>query len=226
MIAPELPPPAAATQPSALLAPLLAGVAGFVDTTGFIAFAGVFLAHVTGNFVVLGAMISGQEHGSAAANLSVLPLFIAGVVLGWIILRGRGGSGPRLIAAAESGALLICGGVSMFARSNLPHSSALEATSLALGVLAMGMQSMLARSLKLPMTHVMTGNVTQLTVDLLDARFRHAATAASARRNIALVAAFACGAAAAGFLVPVIGLAAMCVPGVVLAFLAAAKRLA
>lgn len=81
------------------------------------------------------------------------------------------------------------------------------------GVLAMGLQSMLARSLKLPMTHVMTGNVTQLTVDLLDARFSRSDSMAAARKNISLVAAFAIGAALAGVLVSTLGLAALIIPG-------------
>lgn len=199
--------------PAAWLAPLLAGVAGCVDTTGFIVFAGVFLAHVTGNFVVLGATLSGQEHGATALKLAVLPLFIVGVALGWLIVRRAPRTCSRDIATAEALLLIACGGLGAWARysGSIPH--AVELVAMTCGVLAMGLQSMLARSLKLPMTHVMTGNVTQLTVDLLDARFSRSDSMAAARKNISLVAAFAIGAALAGVLVSTLGLAALIIPG-------------
>ena len=205
-----------AKPPAAWLAPLLAGIAGFVDTTGFIVFAGVFLAHVTGNFVVLGATLSGQEHGSSALKLAVLPLFIVGVAIGWLIVRRAPARCARRIATAEGLLLLTCGGLGIWARyaGSMPHTA--EVTAIACGVLAMGLQSMLARSLKLPMTHVMTGNVTQLTVDLLDARSGHPECGAAARKNTTLVAAFAVGAALAGLLVSTFGLAVIFIPAVIL----------
>ncbi len=205
-----------AKPPAAWLAPLLAGVAGFVDTAGFIVFAGVFLAHVTGNFVVLGATLSGQEHGSTTQKLAVLPLFIVGVAAGWLILRSAPPRGARRIAVVEGLLLVVCGGLGAWAHHSGPMPHAAELVAIACGVMAMGLQSMLARSLKLPMTHVMTGNVTQLTVDLLDARFGRPESMANARRNILLVAAFASGAVIAGLLVSMVGLAVLLIPAVVL----------
>lgn len=208
------PPPA--KSPAAWLAPLLAGVAGFVDTTGFIVFAGVFLAHITGNFVVLGAALSGQEHGSTTQKLAVLPLFIVGVVVGWLIVRSASPRGARRIAVVEGVLLLACGGLGAWGRHSGPMPHAADLVAIACGVVAMGLQSMLARSLKLPMTHVMTGNVTQLTVDLLDARFGRPECMANARRSIMLVAAFAGGAVLAGLLVSTVGLAVLVIPAGVL----------
>ncbi|MFZ4575129.1 MAG: YoaK family protein [Phycisphaerales bacterium] len=202
--------------PATWLAPLLAGVAGFVDTAGFVVFAGVFLAHVTGNFVVLGATLPGQGLGSAAMKLAVLPLFIIGVAIGWLIVRRSPRKSSRHIATVEGLLLLAGGGLGVWSHypGSMPHMA--EPVAMACGVLAMALQSMLARSLKLPMTHVMTGNVTQLTVDLLDARFGHPECGAAASRNIALVAAFACGAVLSGVLVSSFGLAVLVIPAVVL----------
>ena len=220
------PPPASmqsiSKQPAMWMAPSLAAVAGFVDTTGFIMFAGLFLAHVTGNFVVLGATLSGQDRGSTLLKVAVLPLFISGVVIGWVILRISARRGSRRLAATEALLLLTCGVGGVLGARGLLNPSVSEICSVACGVLAMGVQSMLSRSLKLPMTHVMTGNVTQLTVDVLDTRFNHADSSSSAKKNSALVMAFATGAGSAGLIVPYLGLAALLIPAILLLVLAVA----
>src|SRR5580700_10542152 len=53
--------------------------AGFVDTAGFLALQGLFTAHVTGNFVTLGASLALGTSG-ALAKLLALPMFCAVVV--------------------------------------------------------------------------------------------------------------------------------------------------
>jgi uncharacterized membrane protein YoaK (UPF0700 family) len=45
---------------------ILAFVAGYVDTLGFVALFGLFTAHVTGNFVLIGAEIAGVGAGRFA----------------------------------------------------------------------------------------------------------------------------------------------------------------
>lgn len=219
----QTPPPPSPPAPG-WIAPLLSGVAGFVDTTGFVAFAGVFVAHVTGNFVVLGATISGQSHGSVAAKLAVLPLFVVGVVLGVFIARASPTRAPRRIALAQTAFLILCGllGVVLHTGHAAPAAAIIEWLAIACGVLAMGLQAMLARSLKLPMTHVMTGNVTQLTVDLLELPAHRPGTGSSVRKNLALVVAFALGAAAAGLLVPSFGAGAVLLPAAACALIALA----
>lgn len=53
---------------------------GFVDTAGFLALHGLFTAHVTGNFVTIGAAL---VHGTSGAltKLLALPVFCVVVVL-------------------------------------------------------------------------------------------------------------------------------------------------
>lgn len=48
---------------------------GFVDTAGFLGLAGLFTAHVTGNFVTLGAALVHGSHGIVGKILA-LPEFI------------------------------------------------------------------------------------------------------------------------------------------------------
>src|SRR6201994_4766303 len=58
------------------IALLLSLNAGFVDTAGFLALQGLFTAHVTGNFVTLGASLVLGTSG-AVAKLLALPVFCA-----------------------------------------------------------------------------------------------------------------------------------------------------
>src|ERR1700719_5309098 len=60
--------------------PLLLSLnAGFVDTAGFLALQGLFTAHVTGNFVTLGASLALGTSGTIA-KLLALPVFCAVVI--------------------------------------------------------------------------------------------------------------------------------------------------
>src|SRR5260221_9818272 len=54
--------------------------AGYVDTAGFLALQGLFTAHVTGNFVTLGASLVLGTSG-AVAKLLALPVFCLVVIL-------------------------------------------------------------------------------------------------------------------------------------------------
>src|SRR5258708_10706516 len=80
--------PRSAAAPGAL-ALGLSFVAGFVDTFGFIALFGLFTAHVTGNFVLIGAAIVSPGPG-VVAKLLALPVFMAVVALIFLIVRPHG----------------------------------------------------------------------------------------------------------------------------------------
>src|SRR5215467_11423436 len=64
----------------AVVAALLSFTGGFVDTAGFLGLQGLFTAHVTGNFVTLGATLVLGTHG-AIAKLLALPEFVIVVAL-------------------------------------------------------------------------------------------------------------------------------------------------
>src|SRR5246127_2094061 len=69
----------AAEQNQWMLPLLLSFTAGYVDTAGFLALQGLFTAHVTGNFVTLGASLALGTSG-AIAKLLALPVFCAVVI--------------------------------------------------------------------------------------------------------------------------------------------------
>jgi uncharacterized membrane protein YoaK (UPF0700 family) len=71
----------------AAIAALLSFNGGFVDTVGFLGLQGLFVAHVTGNFVTLGAALVQGSHGIVGKILA-LPEFI--VVIALARLAGTG----------------------------------------------------------------------------------------------------------------------------------------
>src|SRR4051812_23767968 len=77
-------------------------VAGFVDTCGFVALFGLFTAHVTGNFVLIGAAVAGSGTG-IAAKLAAFPIFVAAVAATTMFARscarkGNDAMRPLLLA--------------------------------------------------------------------------------------------------------------------------------
>ncbi|MBI1190978.1 MAG: DUF1275 domain-containing protein [Tepidisphaera sp.] len=207
----------------AWIASLLAGVAGAVDTTGFIALGGIFCAHVTGNFVLLGASLGTAEHELLGPKLAVLPLFIVGVCAGWWLARVGRFRGVVVLAACEALLLAAAAGCAAL-QGNDPASRMLWWAQLSAAVFAMGVQAVLSRISKLPMTNVMTGNVTQLTIDVLE-RGQRPEALRSAMNGLMLVGAFAAGAAGAGLGATRFGMKVLIVPAGLLALVVGASLL-
>src|SRR5580692_2982473 len=91
--------------------PLLLSLnAGYVDTAGFLALQGLFTAHVTGNFVTLGAALVLGTSG-VIAKLLALPVFCAVVIATRLLsteLSRRNRTALRLILGVKV-ALLVAG---------------------------------------------------------------------------------------------------------------------
>lgn len=153
--------------------PLLAAVAGYVDTLGFVALFGLFTAHVTGNFVLIGAELARPGHG-VLLKLLAFPAFVGAVVLARLIAlaceKRQRSSQPWLLGAQ---ALLLAA----FMAAGLAAAPVLQADAPwvlfagCLGAAAMGVQNATGRLplAKLTPHTVMTGNVTQLVIDGTDA---------------------------------------------------------
>jgi uncharacterized membrane protein YoaK (UPF0700 family) len=200
---------------------LLSFNGGFVDTAGFIGLQGLFTAHVTGNFVTLGAALVFGTHG-VLGKLLALPEFI--VVVGLVQLAGaaltaRRWPTLRLLLATKTALLLAFFGLAV-ALGPFPDSDVPAAllTGFA-GIAAMAIQNAVQRVhlASIPPTTLMTGNTTQAALDAVDLlRGTEPAQAAAIRARLARILAgilwFAAGCAVAAILYYWIGFWCLAVP--------------
>ena len=208
----------------------LAFVAGYVDTVGFVALFGLFTAHVTGNFVLIGAALA-HASGNVLLKLLVFPAFIlavAGTRLIVLVFERRKRSALRPLLALQ---VVLLGGFAACGWAASPIGRADVAMALGAGILgatAMGVQNAAAR-LALPElapTTVMTGNVTQLVIDVVDV-IRGGADGAVRQRSVKFVwpiVAFAAGAVGGAFGYVDAGFVALLVPMLVIGWLAVTDR--
>ena len=209
-------------------ASLLSFVAAFVDTCGFVGLFQLFTAHVTGNFVLMGAALVNRQ-GDVLAKLLAFPVFVVAVALTVLTAdalqrRGRSRVGPLLWVEA---ALLA---VAVF----LPYligspREADDVRALAIGmtiVLAMGLQNAMMRLdfAAMPPTTVMTGSVTQVTIDLMALWREEGAPRKIARDRLRRMAgpilAFLLGAAGGAGGYAVLGFTSLLLPAVICGVLA------
>ncbi|MGN8111677.1 YoaK family protein [Paraburkholderia sp. 22098] len=192
----------------------LASIAGYVDTLGFIALFGLFTAHVTGNFILIGSGLAGAGQGLLIKWLA-FPAFVFGIIAARVLynLLSPRSHGTRAFALYVMQAALLAGfmvaGV-VAAPVTSPDTPIAIACGL-LGAAAMGVQNahgrLTARSVVA--NTVMTGNVTQAVIDAFDllTSRRDIKSRQTARtrlmRTLPPVAGFAIGASAgaAGFLI-------------------------
>lgn len=151
---------------------LLSFNAGYADTAGFLAFHGLFTAHVTGNFVTLGAALVHGTSG-AIAKILALPVFCV-VVLSARLLRYAliQRKAPvlrtlfllKLLLLILGTALALCFG---------PFASGDSGPAILTGltfVVALAIQNAVSRVhlSHAPPTTLMTGTTTQVMLDLAD----------------------------------------------------------
>lgn len=152
---------------------LLAAIAGFVDTLSFVALYGLFTAHVTGNFVLIGAGAGGYGQG-ILLKLAVFPAFVAGVAGSSLLVhalpRRHVRHGARLLHAVQATLMLgFCLAGVAASPVSAPDDLAVVAAGM-LGAFAMGVQNAHPRLIGRPgvPNTVMTGNVTQAILDVVD----------------------------------------------------------
>lgn len=171
------------------VAALLAFTAGFVDVAGFVALFSLFTAHVTGNFVLIGAAVAGHGTGGLIAKLLALPVFVLAVALTRVLAGALEHHGTPVLApalAVEAMLLLAMLAVGLAARPITDADAPLVMVTGMAGVAAMGIQNCLARLYlsSLPPTTIMTGNTTQAIIDTVDVMLGLPGASAAARARL------------------------------------------
>jgi len=151
-------------------APALSFNGGFVDTIGFLALQGLFTAHVTGNFVTLGVSIVHGTSG-ALAKLLALPMFalVVGLThLAAVAINRRGLVPLRPLLILHTLLLALFAAFTLWLGPFSDGDSGAALLTGMTGVAAMAVLNAISRQhLKgAPPTTLMTGNVTQLSIDL------------------------------------------------------------
>jgi len=191
---------AARTAAAILEGALLSFVAGFVDTCGFVALFGLFTAHVTGNFVLIGAAIA-EHHGGLIAKLLALPVFVIVVAITRTLTialedRRKNAAVPLLALQIVFLAAFLASGIAAGPLADGDAPMAIVAGMLA--VTAMAIQNAASRTVFVmhTPTTVMTGNVTQVVIDLVDLALGRAASEARGRirKMVPAILAFTIGA--------------------------------
>jgi uncharacterized membrane protein YoaK (UPF0700 family) len=152
---------------------LLSFVAGYVDSCTFLALFGVFVAQVTGSFVIAGAQLVTHDDNMLIKVLAIPAFFFAGMLTTTVVATTDGwryGALPWTLALEEA---LLAGFVGVGLAGSPFHdvNSWMALTAALLGLSAMGVQSALVRLLirEFGSTNVMTTNTTQLAIDVTEA---------------------------------------------------------
>ena len=169
------------------LPPVLSVIAGMVDVIGFLSL-GLFTAHVTGNLVVIAVQLvrGGPPH---LAPILAVPVFIVAVTAAWLIAKASGRRGPALLRPLLLVQFLLLAGVLILSVVGDPASNRhglITGVTAMIAVSAMGCQFGLLRLALTgaPSTAVMTGNVTNTVLALLDALSRTQPLTAGANERV------------------------------------------
>jgi uncharacterized membrane protein YoaK (UPF0700 family) len=200
---------------------------GYVDTAGYLSLQGLFTAHVTGNFVTIGAALIFGTSG-IVAKLLALPMFCLVIVVTRLVSFNLPARWPvfETMLTLQLFLLLVA---AVLAIAMGPFTNGDGASAIIVGmtlVSAMAIQNA-AQRIHLgtaPPTTIVTGTTTQIMIDIADLirgapEVARDATRSRLRRMCVAVASFAAGAAAGAFLFRAIGSWCFALPPVA-AFLA------
>jgi uncharacterized membrane protein YoaK (UPF0700 family) len=205
--------PADATRWETRLPPLLSVIAGMVDTIGYLSLDQLFTAHVTGNLVVIAALLVRGGPLNVAQVLAV-PVFIAAVGGVWLIAEATRKRGPALARPLLLLQFLLLACVLVFSvvqHTGSHQHSAMAAVAAMTAVSAMACQFALMRLAgpSTPSTAVMTSNLTNTVLSLLDTLSRsHSLTdgaRARLKKTLKLILGFLAGCLAGAAAVSLLG---------------------
>ncbi|RZJ17881.1 MAG: DUF1275 domain-containing protein [Brevundimonas sp.] len=97
----------ALTPPDRWLAILLAALAGYVDSLGFLHLGGVFVSFMSGNTTRMAVGLAEGRWAAAAEVAGILTLFVLGAMIGALAAGGEGARSRSRVLAVE--ALLLAG---------------------------------------------------------------------------------------------------------------------
>jgi uncharacterized membrane protein YoaK (UPF0700 family) len=153
---------------------MMSAVAGYVDAAGFVTLVGLFPAHVTGELVGAAVALSSGQFLRNPSRLAILPIFVLSVVLGALVSRSFRKRGRSPLSALLG---LMALTLAFFSASDAvlplfvrPTSGMTTALREGTAVAAMGFQNVIMRrvlSTSCPTT-VMTGNLTQFIIELVE----------------------------------------------------------
>lgn len=162
-------------KPSDLLLGVSLGlIAGYVDTAGFVALFGLFTAHVTGNFVLIGTELARPSAGHVLLlKLLAIPAFAAGVIVARLLdfrcarLQHNPARPLLLMQLVLLTGFMVAG---LAAAPDLDAQAPLVLVAGMLGAAGMGVQNAAGKLefARLAPTTVMTGNVTGILIDATD----------------------------------------------------------
>jgi len=198
---------------------ILAAVAGYCDIVTFISAGSIFSAHVTGNFITFAYQIVKGSDAQAWIKLLTFPVFVISVIIG-----GRIGaqSVNRYKLLLIEGGLLLLGGVISEACIRIPGLIWETYVVVMLVVFAMGLQNafgkLYAKETYGPTT-MMTGNVTQASLDLgsvISSSFKDLASVEGLKHQCTTIGGFLAGCLAGALMAKSFGLTVIILPGAVM----------
>jgi uncharacterized membrane protein YoaK (UPF0700 family) len=149
-------------------------VGGFVDTAGFIMLFGLFTAHVTGDMITAAAAIAAGPDLGAWGKITMVPVFIISVGFITLFTRSIKRRGAATLAPLFAMMTLALGLFCLAGEILHPFAKNADSVAVAViggfGVAAMGVQNALMKGAlrSFAQTTLMTGNLTQFTIDLVD----------------------------------------------------------
>ena len=166
---------------------LLSVIAGMVDLIGFLSL-GIFTAHITGNIVVISALVVHHKRVDLAEMLAI-PVFVLAVAATWLIAKatGRRGRGLTRLLLLIQFLLITCVLIfSVITKPSVDPNGLMATIAAMIAIASMACQFALLR-LTLPVapsTAVMTGNLTNAVLALLDSSSQTAPRESDDRRQI------------------------------------------
>jgi uncharacterized membrane protein YoaK (UPF0700 family) len=202
---------------------LLSFNGGYVDTVGYLSLQGLFTAHVTGNFVTIGAALVFGTSG-VIAKLLALPVFCIVIIATRLVSFKLPPRWPVFETMLTLKLLLLLL-AAVLAIAMGPFTNGDSGPAIILGmtlVSAMAIQNVVNRIHlgAAPPTTIMTGTTTQIMIDIADVLRGAPGAAPDAvrsrlRRMCVAVASFAAGAAAGAALFHLIGSWCFALPPIV-----------